>query len=194
MALLWLATMLLPDILSRESPHQLRAAGIIPVVYVFPALGLIAAVDWFRKVKPGRRAIWPYGLLTVLILWSAGTSAKTFFVDWAEAQETADAFQGAQQIAGSLLGDQEKPSITVVATRVYRGLPAGSLLFNKEIDRLGIKLFEGHYCLAIPSEGHLRYVVAKGHTRTLGGSPERDRNPRGLDDDRQERRAPGTPI
>ena len=161
LALLWLATMFLPGILSGDSPHQLRTAGIIPIVYVLPAVGLITAAEWLKRVMPASRSAWAYGVIALVVFWSAGSSAKAFFIDWAEAQDTADAFQGAQRIAGSLVRDQEGTSTTVVATRVYRGLPAGSLLFDQDIDRLGIKLFEGHHCLAVPSEGRLRYLLPR---------------------------------
>ena len=161
LALLWLATMFLPGILSGESPHQLRTAGIIPIVYVFPAVGLIATADWIMRVIPTRRAAWAYGLMTVLLLWSTGSSTKAFLIDWAEGQETADHFQGAQRIAGSLVENAGQTATSIVATPIYRGFPAGSLLFNKEVDRLQVRLFEGHYCLAIPSEGRLRYVLPR---------------------------------
>ena len=40
--LLWTAVMLGPTILSTDTPHFLRAAGILPAVVIFPAIGL----DW----------------------------------------------------------------------------------------------------------------------------------------------------
>ncbi|MDE3074854.1 MAG: glycosyltransferase family 39 protein, partial [Chloroflexota bacterium] len=48
--LLWLPVMLIPGFLSSESPHFLRTIGIVPAVFVFPAL----AVDWLaRRGRPG---------------------------------------------------------------------------------------------------------------------------------------------
>ncbi len=44
--LAWTATMLLPTILAEDAPHFLRAAGILPVVFLFPALGLDGAWTW----------------------------------------------------------------------------------------------------------------------------------------------------
>lgn len=41
-ALLWLGVMLLPTILAEDAPHMLRASGVLPVLFVFPALGLEA--------------------------------------------------------------------------------------------------------------------------------------------------------
>jgi len=46
--LTWLVVMLLPGVLSASSPHFARQAGIMPAVYVFPALALWAAWRWAR--------------------------------------------------------------------------------------------------------------------------------------------------
>ena len=165
LALLWLATMFLPDILSGESPHQLRTAGIIPIVYVFPAVGLVAAIDWTRRAMPTWRWAWVSGAMALLLFWSAGTSAKAFFIDWAESQKTADSFQGAQRIAGRIAGDAGQTSTAVVATPIYRGAPASSLVFGQEVDQLEVRFFSGHHCLAIPGEGHLQYLLPRD---TLG--------------------------
>jgi len=40
LCLIWLGTMLLPTILAEGAPHMLRATGILPVLFLFPALGL----------------------------------------------------------------------------------------------------------------------------------------------------------
>ena len=168
LALLWLATMFLPGILSRESPHQLRTSGIIPIVYVFPAVGLITAADWIRQVIAPKPAAWGYGLIVLLLIWNIGNSTRAFFIDWAEAQDTADAFQGAQRIAGKLAGDSGQTSTAIFAAPIYRGEPASSLVFSREVDRLGVRFFSGHHCLAIPSEGQLQYLL----TRNTFGSGE----------------------
>jgi len=40
LCLIWLGTMLLPTILAEGAPHMLRATGVLPVLFLFPALGL----------------------------------------------------------------------------------------------------------------------------------------------------------
>lgn len=44
--LLWVGAMLLPTILAEDAPHFLRGVGILPMVFVLPALGLAAAWQW----------------------------------------------------------------------------------------------------------------------------------------------------
>ncbi len=45
----WAALFLLPTFLSKSAPHFLRAVGILPVLFVFPALGLLHAHRWLRQ-------------------------------------------------------------------------------------------------------------------------------------------------
>jgi hypothetical protein len=40
LALIWTAVMLLPTILAEDTPHFLRAVGVLPIVAVFPAIAL----------------------------------------------------------------------------------------------------------------------------------------------------------
>ncbi len=40
LALIWLGTMLMPTILAEDAPHMLRGAGVLPVLFLFPALAL----------------------------------------------------------------------------------------------------------------------------------------------------------
>ena len=161
LALLWLATMFLPGILSRESPHQLRTAGIIPIVYVLPAIGLIAAAGWTKRVIALKNVTLAYGFIVLLLIWSIGNSTRAFFVDWAGAQNTADSFLGAQRIAGQLVEGGGQTSTAVFATPMYRGEPASSLIFGQTTDRLDMRFFSGRYCLAIPREGHVQYLLTR---------------------------------
>jgi 4-amino-4-deoxy-L-arabinose transferase-like glycosyltransferase len=49
LALIWLGVMLLPTILAEDAPHFLRAVGVLPVAFVFPALGLETTWDLFSR-------------------------------------------------------------------------------------------------------------------------------------------------
>lgn len=40
LVIIWLGTMLVPTILAEDAPHMLRACGVLPVLFLFPALGL----------------------------------------------------------------------------------------------------------------------------------------------------------
>ncbi len=74
LCLVWLAIMLLPGVLSASSPHFARQAGIIPVVYVFPALGGWALWQWVRRRWP-QAPTWTFGLAAALVVGGCGLAA-----------------------------------------------------------------------------------------------------------------------
>ncbi len=44
--LLWTVVMLLPTILAEDTPHFLRAVGLLPAILIFPAIGLSKIWEW----------------------------------------------------------------------------------------------------------------------------------------------------
>lgn len=59
LVLIWIGVLLLPTILSEDTPHFLRAVGILPVALVIPAIGLNTAAQWiaarlWRRPRFGR--------------------------------------------------------------------------------------------------------------------------------------------
>lgn len=87
LALVWLATMLLPTWLSNEAPHFLRAIGAMPMVFVFPAL----ALDWLWN-KTGRLG---QGALSLVLSGSMLFSAATYFTTYAQDERVPFYFQSA---------------------------------------------------------------------------------------------------
>lgn len=83
--LAWIPTMILPTALAVADiiPHNLRAAGLLPLVYLFPAM----SIAWLLE-RAARRRAWPAGapIFTVLLVLLAATAPPTahgYFVELA---------------------------------------------------------------------------------------------------------------
>jgi len=77
LCLIWLATMLLPTILAEGAPHMLRATGVLPVLFFFPALGLGGLREAMRKrglANAGLALVW--GVLAVSAVASVTDYAR----------------------------------------------------------------------------------------------------------------------
>ncbi|MBI2861871.1 MAG: glycosyltransferase family 39 protein, partial [Chloroflexi bacterium] len=76
---LWLLVMLIPAMLTAEDvPASQRAIGIIPAVYILPALGLA----WLTQRFPG----WPFALVVgIFFAILGGVTYRDYFVAWAQA-------------------------------------------------------------------------------------------------------------
>jgi len=60
LAIVWLGVMLLPTALAEDAPHMLRASGVLPVVYLLPAIGVVDLWKYLRaqgRAKLGAMAV-----------------------------------------------------------------------------------------------------------------------------------------
>ncbi len=89
--LIWIPVMLLPTILAEDSPHFLRAVGVLPVVLILPAVGLETLAQWLTV--RGRSALSYAALVAILIVAAAWTIRD--YSRYAVDPETAYAFESA---------------------------------------------------------------------------------------------------
>ena len=104
--LLWMGVMLLPTILAEDAPHFLRAAGVLPVAMLFPALGL----DWLLRTnhrgaenteENGSKKLRALRVSVVILIlvFSAGLTLRDY-APYATSAGTGYAFEaGAVQLA-----------------------------------------------------------------------------------------------
>ena len=80
--LIWLVVMLIPALLSRDVVYTLRAMGLVPALYVVPALGLDWLWRWLTERRP-RLSHATTGLIAVVLLAEVAATARDYFVVWA---------------------------------------------------------------------------------------------------------------
>jgi hypothetical protein len=100
LALLWLAVMLLPTLLSDQTPNFSRAIGAIPAVFLFPALGL----EWSRDkvtrwqgdkvtessdvtLSPGHLVTLSSAIVVAVVALSGGLTVRDYFGTFAAAPQ-----------------------------------------------------------------------------------------------------------
>ncbi|MHB8620373.1 MAG: glycosyltransferase family 39 protein, partial [Chloroflexota bacterium] len=153
--LLWMVAMLVPGFLSSESPHFLRTIGVIPAVFVFPAL----AVDWL-----GRRWRFALPLAGVLIAAEGVETYQHYFGQWAHSTAAYYAQQGniadvARWLARLPAGDREP----ILFSTEYPGHPTILYLAPGAFGR--IRWFNGQQSLPFPPAGrNALYVFPSGYT------------------------------
>jgi 4-amino-4-deoxy-L-arabinose transferase-like glycosyltransferase len=89
--LLWLPVMLVPSVLGanrKEVPSSLRAIGVMPVLYLFPAQGLAAmlvtARRWWQRIGEG----FVIGVVAMVLLVGSATSVSyDYFAVWGRAPQ-----------------------------------------------------------------------------------------------------------
>ncbi len=97
----WFVIMLLPAIFTFEGmPHALRAIGVMPIIYIFPALGLVWLIDKLSQATARAPAkILPISQLIIVLLLvislcqPALANFNKYFIKWAKNPHVAGAFR-----------------------------------------------------------------------------------------------------
>ncbi|MHB0857415.1 MAG: glycosyltransferase family 39 protein [Anaerolineae bacterium] len=97
--LLWVAVMLLPTTLAEGAPHMLRAAGVLPGLYLLPALGLDGLVRWAAARGWARSG----GLAVAAVLVFGATGGLSAYVRHARSEAAFFNFEtGAAELAADV--------------------------------------------------------------------------------------------
>ncbi len=150
--LLWVAVMLTPTAFSTESPHFLRALGIMPAVYIIPAAGVLWLVE---KTGPrltalaGPRAINAgYAALAVWLAVGGVSTYRDYFGEWASSARAYQDYNGDVEDASAYLGTLDGSELVMFSTQYYGHY---TVLF---FERRGLELrwFDGRQSLPLPDE------------------------------------------
>ncbi len=144
--LLWVGIMLGPTILAADTPHFLRAAGVLPAVVILPALGLAQIADWLRRP-------WLAALVVALLL--VGSTAVTVrdYAHYSRSPDTGYLFEQAARTLAERM-NQDGPNTTFfVDERYWSGWPSlPFLVMNPNVDRY---LSEAGLPAPLPLPAHL---------------------------------------
>ena len=67
----WICVFLLPTFMSKSAPHFLRSVGILPVLFIVPALGLRGMYNWIKRMTDRSIGlVLVSGLLGISIIFS----------------------------------------------------------------------------------------------------------------------------
>jgi 4-amino-4-deoxy-L-arabinose transferase-like glycosyltransferase len=145
--LLWTAVMLLPTILADDTPHFLRAVGVLPAALYFPALGLDKFIEFYRrnfcrgedkerreeKIATRYPPLTAYYLIfTVLILASLMLTIRDYS-RYAQETDTSYLFEAAARaLAESVNGAGEETAV-FVDERFWQGWPSLRFLTTRPL-------------------------------------------------------------
>ncbi len=161
--LTWLPAMLLPTALSIHDvfPSNVRAFGLIPLLFVFPARGLLAAYRWVQRWWPGPLIPHAYPLTIVCLLTLALGAYSTYqgyFVQWANLPNQRLNNDADLTAIADYLNAQDLSDTAVFVSAIHYRHPALAYLAR---DYLSIRWMFGGASLAIPENKTALYVFAR---------------------------------
>jgi 4-amino-4-deoxy-L-arabinose transferase-like glycosyltransferase len=133
--LTWVPALLLPSFLATDRfPTLPRVLGVIPAVYFFPAVGLLAAVSLLLP-RQGSRGAGEQGsrgagghlrtsavllLCAIALVVHAGFTYRDYFRIWAPSQATFEAFEGDMTAAWLWLRNNEPAGHVYLSSDIFR--------------------------------------------------------------------------
>ena len=133
--LVWLPALLLPSFLATDRfPTLPRVLGVIPAIYFYPAVGLVAAVSLLmprqRNAEAGGRARTsaprllrtsaPLLLCALALIIHAGYTYRDYFHVWGRSMATFDAFEGDMVSAWQWLEAEQPAGHVYLSSDIYR--------------------------------------------------------------------------
>jgi hypothetical protein len=168
--LAYLPIMLLPSALATGdiTPSNLRAVGLLPFVYLFPALGLSALARLASRFLPWKSLSFDISHLTCVVLILVALSAWTsmsYFTDWAVSPALYYEADGDMAAVADYLNQADLASTTVyVGSRHYRH-PTMAFMARDYAD---VRWLTDGATVVIPGEGDGLLVYARSASQHLG--------------------------
>jgi hypothetical protein len=161
--------MLLPSAVATDeiTPSNLRAVGLLPFVYVFPALGMWAVIHTFRRLlKPGQRLTsFLFPLSCFLLLFLSAFAVVPTYAEWASSSALYYAADGDLVDIAAYLNRADLTHTTpYVASRHYRHPTLAFLA--EDYDR--IRWLTGGRTLVFPSQGDALFLFPRSVSESLG--------------------------
>jgi hypothetical protein len=167
MLLVWLPALLIPTALSVHDvyPSNVRAFGLIPLLFVFPARGLLALYRWIQQRLPDPLIPYPYPLLVVTLLALGGgayTTGRQYFVEWANLPNQRQNNDADLTGIAAYLND-----LNLTTHSVYRSVYVSSIHYRHPTlaylarDFGAINWLTGGTSLAVPGQGAALYAFAR---------------------------------
>lgn len=151
--LLWVVIMLLPTALSTESPHFLRALGIVPAVYVLPAVGATWLVGTLSQWAPvlSKEGFQHVGYLAFAGWLALGATATyiDYFGEWASNPGPFEDYNGDVEAAARYLNTLSGNEVVMFSSQYYGHYTVS--FFERR--RLDLRWFDGRQSLPFPDVG-----------------------------------------
>jgi 4-amino-4-deoxy-L-arabinose transferase-like glycosyltransferase len=132
--LLWTAVMLLPTILAEDTPHFLRAVGVLPAILYFPAIALDRFLEFYRSRAGKNYALRTmyYALLPILFLGSLSLTIRDY-ARYAQDAETGYLFEAAARTLAESVNEAGSETAVYVDERFWQGWPSLRFLAGRSV-------------------------------------------------------------
>jgi len=168
-SLTWFLVGISPSLITGATASTTRSIAALPVVFLFPALAVVAGARWVAA-RWGPRAAWTVGLgFAGLILVTGAISARDYFTTWGESPDVRAAYQCTLVETARYLDALPEGGVVVLST-VYPNAPHAPYVFEMSLHRrdrsaersrrsLSLRWFDARRALLLPPEPVARLIA-----------------------------------
>lgn len=165
--LLWFGAGMFPGLVTPTEGIFLRILTTQPVVYLFPALALLAVQCWIagRRTSNVKGPSWLHAAWLVLSVALIGVecwhSTYDHFVDWPNRPETRTIYnQNMAAVAQYLRNETESGVVAFSALYPLYYHDPWLIRYQAGRDDISARWFDGRGCIVYPKEGKARFVFS----------------------------------
>jgi hypothetical protein len=167
--LIYLPVMLLPSALatSEITPSNLRTVGLLPFIYVFPALGLSTIISLVRRFSPVKRLacdVWYLMCAIALIAVLAPVTAFAYFGDWAVSPALYYAADGDMADVAAYLNEADLAVTTPYVANLHYRHPTLAFVARDYSD---VRWLAGGRTVVFPEEGEALSIFPRSASDDL---------------------------
>ncbi len=168
-SLTWFLVGISPSLVTGATASTTRSIAALPVVFLFPALAVVAGARWVAA-RWGPRAAWAVGLgFAGLILVTGAISARDYFTTWGESPDVRAAYQCTLVETARYLDALPGGGVVALST-VYPNAPHAPYVFEMSLHRrdrsaersrrsLSLRWFDARRALLLPPEPAARLIA-----------------------------------
>ncbi|MCB8950882.1 MAG: glycosyltransferase family 39 protein [Ardenticatenales bacterium] len=153
-ALAWLVAGMVPAFITGPEASTTRAIAMQPILYLFPALPLIAAYDWLAASARGRReTVWRrVGPLLALLLFAAvgAQTARDYFHTWANNPEVRVQYESTLVAGINYLNEHGSGAAAISTATPDRFHSPSTALMTLRNPAVDLRWFNGAGSLLLP--------------------------------------------
>ena len=153
LSVIWFLVGMAPALLTGATASFTRSIAALPVVYVFPAIALVALVRWAWRWWGKMGARWAGAVVAALVVASGAVHSYDYFVRWAQSPDTRAAYQATVVRIADYLNALPGPA-TVVISSVYPQAPHDPYILALETIRseASTRWVDARSAIVLPSE------------------------------------------
>jgi hypothetical protein len=159
-SLIWFLVGISPSLVTGVAASTTRSIAALPVVFLFPAIAVVAGVRWTRERWGDREASLVGAAFGGLILITGASSFVDYFGTWGESPHTRAAYQHTLVETASYLDAQSEGGVVGISTSQPYA-PHDPYVFEVSLDRrdLSVRWFDARRALVLPADPHARLIV-----------------------------------